>query len=424
MNFVSKTIIPAAPPPAHAAGAWGWVRNNLLSSPTNILLTLIGLYLAFQAIYTIVDFTLVKAVWSGKDRDACLEDKIGRTVGACWPYVAAKWRLFIYGFYEFDEIYRVNIVFFIAALLLTPLLIPKLPFKVVNAIAFFIIFPFFAFYLLVGKIPFTTTLAYLCYLCAVSYAVYTLIAPKKKQPLLIAVSAFIIGYILHQLNFGALPHVETSKWGGFLISLVVAVTGIVVSMPLSILLALGRRSELPIIKSFCVGFIELVRSVPLITILFFATYMLPFFIPRSWSPDGLLRVLIGVSLFSAAYLAEVIRGGLQAIPKGQFEGAQALGLSYPKMMGLVVLPQALKHVIPGIVNTFIGLFKDTTLVSIVSIMDLLGQIRTSFSDPKWSTPTTFFTGFAFAGLIYFIFCYAMSRYSMFIEKRLNTGHKR
>jgi general L-amino acid transport system permease protein len=204
----------------------------------------------------------------------------------------------------------------------------------------------------------------------------------------------------------------------------VAVTGIVVSMPLSILLALGRRSELPIIKSFCVGFIELVRSVPLITILFFATYMLPFFIPRSWSPDGLLRVLIGVSLFSAAYLAEVIRGGLQAIPKGQFEGAQALGLSYPKMMGLVVLPQALKHVIPGIVNTFIGLFKDTTLVSIVSIMDLLGQIRTSFSDPKWSTPTTFFTGFAFAGLIYFIFCYAMSRYSMFIEKRLNTGHKR
>jgi general L-amino acid transport system permease protein len=201
---------------------------------------------------------------------------------------------------------------------------------------------------------------------------------------------------------------------------VISFAGIVGSLPLGILLALGRRSELPVVRSASVVFIEFWRGVPLITVLFFATYMLPLFLPGSWKIDGLLRVLIGVILFSAAYLAEVVRGGLQAIPRGQFEGAMALGLGYWRMMGLVVLPQALRLVIPGLVNSFIALFKDTTLVLIVAIFDLLGQLRAAFADPNWATPVTLFTGFAFAGMIYFVVSFAMSRYALFTEQRLNA----
>ena len=223
------------------------------------------------------------------------------------------------------------------------------------------------------------------------------------------------------IDFGLEP-VETAKWGGLLVTLVVALTGMVVSLPLAILLALGRRSRMPLVRLASTIFIEVWRGVPLITVLFFATYMLPLFLERS--PDAMVRVLVGVSIFSGAYMAETIRGGLQAIPKGQFEGAMALGLNYPRMMSLIVMPQALKLVIPGIVNSFIGLFKDTTLVSIVAIFDLLGGIRAGFTDPQWATPVTLYTGFAFAGIIYFAFCYFMSRYSIFVENRLNTGRRR
>jgi general L-amino acid transport system permease protein len=174
------------------------------------------------------------------------------------------------------------------------------------------------------------------------------------------------------------------------------------------------------VRSASVVFIEFWRGVPLITVLFFATYMLPLFLPGSWNINGLLRVLIGVTLFSGAYLAEVVRAGLQAIPRGQFEGAMALGLGYWRTMGLVILPQALRLVIPGLVNSFIALFKDTTLVLIVAIFDLLGQLRAAFSDPNWATPVTLFTGFAFAGMIYFVVSFAMSRYALFTEKRLNA----
>jgi general L-amino acid transport system permease protein len=217
-----------------------------------------------------------------------------------------------------------------------------------------------------------------------------------------------------------LPEVETRLWGGFMVTLVISFTGIVASLPLGILLALGRRSDLPVVRSASVVFIEFWRGVPLITVLFFATYMLPLFLPGSWNINGLLRVLIGVTLFSGAYLAEVVRAGLQAIPRGQFEGAMAVGLGYWRMMGLVVLPQALRLVIPGLVNSFIALFKDTTLVLIVAIFDLLGQLRAAFADPNWATPVTLFTGFAFAGMIYFVVSFAMSRYALFTEKRLNA----
>jgi general L-amino acid transport system permease protein len=246
------------------------------------------------------------------------------------------------------------------------------------------------------------------------------------RALIVSLTVFAgIGIVISVMGLdrGGLPIVDTRLWGGLLVTLVVSVTGIVASMPVGIALALGRRSTIPLIRIFSIAFIEFWRGVPLITVLFFATYMLPLFLPGNFSVDGLVRALIGIALFAGAYQAEVIRGGLQAIPRGQGEAASALGLSWGKTTGLIVMPQALRHVIPGLVNSFIALFKDTSLVSIVALFDLLGQLQASFSDPNWSTPTTLFTGFAFTGMIYFVFCFGMSRYSLFVENRLNA-HRR
>jgi general L-amino acid transport system permease protein len=223
---------------------------------------------------------------------------------------------------------------------------------------------------------------------------------------------------------GVLPYVETSKWGGLMLTLVVALTGIVASLPIGIVLALGRRSNMPIIRTISVVFIEFWRGVPLITVLFMASVMFPLFLPEGVTFNQLLRALIGVALFSAAYMAEVVRGGLQAIPKGQYEAADALGLSYWKSMRLIILPQALKIVIPGIVNTFIGLFKDTTLVGIIGLFDLLGVVQAGLTDSKWLAPNVPYTGYVFTAFMFWIFCYGMSRYSQHMERKLDTGHKR
>lgn len=217
-----------------------------------------------------------------------------------------------------------------------------------------------------------------------------------------------------------LPEVETPLWGGLFLTLVIAITGIVASLPIGIVLALGRRSHMPIIRAACVGFIEFWRGVPLITVLFMSSVMFPLFMPEGVNFDKLVRALVGVAIFSAAYMAEVVRGGLQAIPKGQFEGAQALGLSYPKMMVFIILPQALKLVIPGIVNTFIGLFKDTTLVLIIGLFDFLGMAQLAATNPDWLGFAV--EGYVFVGFGFWIFCFSMSRYSQHLEKKLHTGH--
>ena len=369
--FIRDKMEEVRPAPVSTTGVIGWLRTNLFAGPINTVFTLLTLSLLAWVLPPVIKFLLTDAVWTGTSRDACLAEG----TGACWPFIQAKFGQLIYGFYPLEERWRVDIVFALGALLLVPLLIPSLPGKTMNAIGFLVIYPIIAYFLLVGG------------------------------------------------SFG-LPHVSTRLWGGLLVTLVVAVVGIVASLPLGVLLALGRRSELPIIKSLCIIFIEFWRGVPLITVLFFATYMLPLFMPDGWTIDGLLRALVGVALFSAAYMAENIRGGLQAIPKGQYEGAMAMGLGYWQMMGLIILPQALKLVIPGIVNTFISLFKDTTLVLIVSIFDFLGVLRAAFADPTWATPVTLFTGFAFAGIVYFFFCFSMSRYSIFVEKRIDRARRR
>ncbi|QDG77503.1 amino acid ABC transporter permease [Labrenzia sp. PHM005] len=369
---------PLLPAPVSTTGVIGWMRQNLFSSIGNTLLTLVGIYIAYSLITPFIQFAFVDAVWTGENREACLPSDGGHS-GACWAYVEAYLPQFIYGRYPVEERYRVDIVYALFALLLVPLAIPSAPFKKINAVLFLVVFPIVAYFLLTG---------------------------------------LVIG------DSVIWPIVETAQWGGLLVTLVIAVTGIVASLPLGIALALGRRSKMPIIKLVSIIFIEFWRGVPLITVLFMSSVMLPLFLPEGVTFDKLLRVLIGVTLFSAAYMAEVVRGGLQAIPKGQYEGAMALGLRFWPMMYLIILPQALKLVIPGIVNTFIGLFKDTTLVLIVGMFDLLGQIQSSFTDPTWSTPSQGHTGYLFAAIIFFVFCFGMSRYSIYMEKRLHTGHKR
>jgi general L-amino acid transport system permease protein len=232
----------------------------------------------------------------------------------------------------------------------------------------------------------------------------------------------VIAYLLFAGGVFGLEVVETSLWGGLFLTTLLGVVGIVASFPLGVLLALGRQSNMPIAKSICIVFIETVRAAPLITILFMASVMIPLFLPEGMNFNKLLRVLIGITLFSSAYMAEVIRGGLQAIPKGQYEAADSMGLNYWQSMILVILPQALKLVIPGIVNTFIGLFKDTTLVYIVGMTDLLGIIQLAKQDPIWLG--TAIEGYAFAGFVFWAACFGMSRYSMRIERKLETGHKR
>ncbi len=421
--FVRQELVPERAAPIRTTGFVGFLRTRLFNSPTNTLLTVLSALLIWFTVVPTIRFLLIDAVWHGADRNACLAENAGHPVGACWPYVRAKFTQFIYGFYPETERWRVNLTFLLAALLLLPLLIPRLPAKALNACLFFVAFPVVAFFLLHGG----GIIAF-----AVSGAIVSTLlflvsgGTRTGWPALAASLVWFvaIGIVIGLMgDAGSLPIVDTRLWGGLLVTLVVSVTGIVASMPIGIALALGRRSTIPLIRIFSIAFIEFWRGVPLITVLFFATYMLPLFVPANFTIDGLMRALIGIAVFAGAYNAEVIRGGMMAIPRGQGEAASALGLSWWKTTALIVMPQALRHVIPGLVNSFISLFKDTSLVSIVALFDLLGTVRASFADPVWATPTMLFTGFAFAGIIYFSFCFGMSRYSLFVERRLNA-HRR
>jgi general L-amino acid transport system permease protein len=380
MSWVRTEMALAQPAPAGVTGLGAWVRKNLIASAGDTILTIAGIALVAMILPQIINWAVINAVWTGADRTVCATVAQGGIqpdgwTGACWAFVNAKFGQFMVGRYPIEERWRPILVAILFVALLVPMLIPKVPRKGLNAVLLFFALPIVAFVLLVGGM------------------------------------------------FG-LPHVETSLWGGLLVTLSLSFVGIAVSLPLGIVLALGRRSKMPIIKTLCVVFIETVRGIPLITVLFFASVMLPLFLPEGVSFDKFLRALIGVSLFSAAYMAEVVRGGLQAIPKGQYEGADSLGLGYWQKMYFIVMPQALKLVIPGIVNTFIGMFKDTSLVIIISMFDLLGIVKQNFSDPNWATAQTARSGLIFAAFVFWLFCFGMSRYSIFMERRLDTGHNR
>ena len=376
MAFVRRTTIAPRPPPAAMTGTIGWLRANLLSTPFNIALTVLIVLLLAWAIPEIVRFLVIDAVWSGGDRDACLWTVQHREIGACWPFVWERLPYFIYGSYPIPQRWRVDVFFLMLTVGVAWLLWLKAPRRDLGAIYFFIVLPIVSYILLTGW--------------------------------------SVIG----------LEPVDTVLWGGVLVTIVVASVGIVFSLPLGIVLALGRRSRMPVVRTLSVVFIEFVRGVPLITVLFMAGVMLPLFVPEQYSPDKLVRALVGIAIFASAYMAEVVRAGLQAIPRGQYEGAMAVGLGYGQMTRLVILPQALTVTIPNIVNTYIGLFKDTTLVFIVGIFDLLRTIEVARIDPKWATPVTSTTGYAVAAIFYVVFCYGMSRYARAMEVRLAKGGRR
>jgi general L-amino acid transport system permease protein len=362
--------LPRPPPPAPKNLA-RQIRENLFDGWRASLLTISAIALLALLLPPLSRFLIFDAVWAAPNGELCRASG----AGACWAFIARKLPYFTYGSYPVAERWRVDLVLALGAALIVWLLWLDARRRGVAAILFFGVYPILAFALLHG-------------------------APAL-----------------------GLPRVETDLWGGIFVSLLVALVGIVVSLPLGVLLALGRRSALPALSLACAGFIEIVRGVPLITVLFMANTMLPLFLPENLAPDRLVRPLLGVALFASAYMAEVVRGGLQAMPKGQFEGAAALGLGGWQSLRLVILPQALRYVIPGIVNTFIGLFKDTTLVAAVGIFDFLRTVDAARLDPVWAGPTISATGYAFAALFYFVFCFGMSRYSLHVERRLSRGRE-
>ena len=368
---------PDLPPPANISGVVGWVRANFLSSPLNIALTVLSLWFLWLILPPAVQWFFLDAAYTGADRNECA----AKADGACWAFVNERLQLFTYGFYPAEERWRVNLSFVLLCVALIPVLFDRAPLRKYG-LWYAAAFPFIAGWLLIG--------------------------------------GNLLGIDLPWVP--ELPRVPTVKFGGFMLTLVIGVTGIAFSLPIGIALALGRMSKLPIIHVSAVCFIEFIRGVPLITLLFVASTMLNYFLPPGSSFDLLLRVLIMVTLFASGYMAEVIRGGLQAIPSGQIEAADALGLKYWSAMRLIVLPQALTISIPGIVNTFIGLYKDTTLVIIIGLLDPLGIGRASVADTKWAGLSTEL--YVFVAMFFFISCFSMSRYSLYLESKLETGHKR
>ncbi len=357
-------LLPQRAAPATTVGVIGWLRTNLFSSWFNSLVTLIAIYIAWVVITGLIDWAFISAHVSGTDRFACTSD------GACWAWLDQRIQQFLYGFYPADQTWRVNL----AVVLLIPALAPWL----------------------FDNVPGTRYLRW-----------FSLAYP-------------VIATILLAGGLG-LTVVPTNKFGGFMLNLTVGLAGIVLSLPFGIVLALGRQSRLPIIRIFSVVFIESVRGVPLITLLFVSNIILPIFLPPDVALDAVIRVIVMVTAFASAYMAEVIRGGLQAIPKGQYEAAQAMGLGYWQMMRLIILPQALKISIPGIVNTFIGLFKDTTLVIIIGLFDILGIANAMVSNPDWlglSSET-----YVVVALFFFTVCFSMSRYSIHLERKLDTTRR-
>jgi len=351
-----------APPPGER-GIVKWLRENLFSGPVNTILTLLGFAFLVWALPPVITWAFLTADWVGTSSQDCTSG------GACWAVITQRFEQFIFGYIPDGTEWRWTLAFILLGVALAPLLFWDLPYRK-YWLYFTLAYPVLAVWLLYGGLGLTT--------------------------------------------------IPTDQWGGFALTFVIGITGIVFSLPLGILLALGRVSKLPAVSMLCTIFIEVVRAVPLITVLFMSSVMLPLFLPEGVTFDKLVRALIVVSLFAAAYMAEVVRGGLQGIPKGQYEAAQAMGLSYWQAMFQIILPQALKIVIPGIVNNFIALFKDTTLVAIIGLFDLLGVGRAALADQNWLGLST--EVYVFVGLLFWIFCFGMSRYSVWLEKRLETGH--
>ncbi len=361
--------MPVQRPPAAASGVLGWLRANLFNSVFNTILTIAAVYLLAMTVPALIRWALIDAVWSAPNGQAC-RAAAGNEGGACWAFIGDKLRFILFGRYPYAEQWR----------------------------------PLFAVLIVIGMI-----------VASCDRRLW-----GQRLMLLWPFGLALVGLLMWGGIFG-LRYVDTEFWSGLPLTLILAVVGMAFAFPFAILLALGRRSRLPAVRAICVGYIELVRGVPLITVLFMASVMLPLFLPAGFTIDKLLRAQVAFTLFAAAYLAEVIRGGLQAIPKGQTEAADALGLGYWQRTRLIVLPQALRLVIPPLVNNFIGAFKNTALVLIIGLFDLLNTANTALTDANWQGFAN--EAYVFVAAIYWSFCFFMSRYSQMLEREFNRERR-
>ncbi len=424
ISFVRKTMLPQKAPPSSQVGAMRWTRENLFSSPLNTILTLLGVLVVYSLIHHLGPW-FSNSIWNAGSLSQCREILAGES-GACWAVIKDRWHQLLFGFYPQDAYWRPVLTFVLMVIAVAPILFAAVPRKV---LWFSAMFPFVAFWLLWGGSIWYSVAALLGF--AVGYGAFVLL---QRVSALVAVIGAVVATLVWWLFLAgpfdallsgivpiAIPAIQSHDFGGFMISIIIGVTGIVLSLPIGILLALGRQSDMPLVKWICVGFIEFIRGVPLITLLFTASLLLNYFLPPGTNFDIVLRVIIMVTLFAAAYMAEVVRGGFAALPRGQYEAADALGLDYWKAQRLILLPQALKISIPGIVNTFIGLFKDTTLVVFIGILDPIGLSNAIRADSNWNGIVWELYGFI--ALCFFIFCFGMSRYSLYLEGKLKTDHR-
>jgi general L-amino acid transport system permease protein len=424
ISFVRTHMLPEAPPPVAATGVVKWLRENLFSSPANSLLTIVSLYVVIEIVISAAPWFL-NGVWDSPSLTAC-RDILDGKVGGCFAVLSERWNQLLFGFKYPSELYwRPGLAFILLFVAGAPLLFYKIfPSKM---LIFTGLYPFIAYWLIWGGSLLVPVFALLGVLLGAFVYKRTVSASAGMAVIAGFVAALIFwilsGFITEPMaNVLAIEPVPSRDMGGFMINLMLGVVCVSLSVPIGILLALGRQSSMPIIKWICVVFIEFIRGVPLITLLFVANVVLAYFLPPGTTFDLILRVIIMITMFSSAYIAEVIRGGLAALPRGQYEAADSLGLDYAQAMQLIVLPQALKISIPGIVNVAVGLFKDTTLVSVISMFDIVGMIRGPIlASAEWNG--VYWELFGFASVLFFVTCYGISQYSQWLERQLQTDHR-
>lgn len=420
--YVRYEPLPALDPPNSQVGPVKWLRENLFNTWFNGLLTLLIAYVLFQLITGVWPW-FANSVWTAGSLQECRQIN----TGACFAVINERWRQFLFGFYPQSQYWRPTLTFLMLCVAVAPILFSVLPRKM---LWFSAVFPLLAYWLIWGGslwVPIATVATF-----AIGLLGYKLSKPYLGFLPAVAIGVLVavvwynflstpVAGLLDRIAATRLQPVPSRNIGGFTLTLIIGVTSISLSLPIGVLLAMGRQSSLFFIKTICVGFIEFIRGVPLITLLFVASVMLAYLLPPGSTFDLVLRVIIMVTLFASAYIAEVIRGGLAALPRGQYEAADAMGLNYWQAMRLIVLPQALKISIPGIVNVFIGLFKDTTLVSIIGLLDPLGLSTAVRATTQWNG--VIWEIYGFIALIFFVFCYGMSQYSQYLERKLRTGHR-
>ena len=429
-SYVRDKMVPQSSPPLGQKGALRWMMDNLFSSPMNTILTLVSVYVLYAVLSGLFPL-FANSIWNANNLNECREilaaKGLGSHDGFCFGVIKDRWRQLLFGFYPNTEYWRPVLALVLLIVGIMPVLFDSIPRKFIIGT---LIMPFALFFLLWGGSiwgPIAVALAFV-----LGWAVLKYLSPHIGElggilaavivPLLYLL--FLVGPIagaLHSILPIGLEYIASKEFGGFMLSIVIGVASIVLSLPLGILLALGRSSDMMIINKLSTGFIEIIRGVPLIVWLFTASLLLNYFLPPGTNFDLLLRVMIMVTLFSAAYIAEVVRGGLAALPKGQYEGGDSLGLNYWQSMRLVVLPQALKISIPGIVNTFIGLFKDTALVVFIGLLDPFGLTGSIRASTDWNG--IYWELYIFIGAMFFIFCYSMGRYSLYLENKLQREHR-